>query len=682
MDQSTHLPWGSCALAVLFLLLCSGVSAQTSPAAWQYDLRPGDHLVYRYSLERQVSGTEVFSRSQATFTTHVIVLGLQNGRLAVGFQRNRESARLLEYREKGKDRLDQRLPDFQRRLAAQPSRFAEANELSLTGEPLGFWQAARESPSKILLAVHEIEALPARAVVPGDTWKGSNVLGLDFRFVGIEALNGKQCARVEGRNETASLRYWWCSESGVLGKLEFAGEYPVYGEATVHEKITFELQQRLRGGSIPDWLGSPDTQRAALESLLMSRWIAIPAGDIATQLRSDDVQIQGATLAILYQRGLPFADQRLLAERAQSENPEVKRIATRMLNPSPESTPPASRCGPQGRSHFAAQKPGSSLRLMRSQQFRGAPYVLHIPRDYTGERPFPLLVYLSGGGGLAMDGVNTAEDAVAGQGYLVLYPQAGDLWWKPEITAKFDALFDEVVGDLNVDTNRVYIAGFSNGGTGALYYATLWPQRFAAVVSLMGEGVCLPEIAANLSNTANLPMLLVHGDKDPLISPTCSSETNEALRQLTPPSARELRILKNRGHDVTLQDDDGLSLPFLTDKVRVLFPAKLSLRIPDLSHPRRYWVEVIEKGAGTAEIEAQIEANGTIKLETHNVKRMRLLLRPEMLASIGTIRIIVNRKEMFRGELKQDCEVPPQSSGGQWDPALAATDVKEFTISR
>jgi cytoskeletal protein CcmA (bactofilin family) len=93
-------------------------------------------------------------------------------------------------------------------------------------------------------------------------------------------------------------------------------------------------------------------------------------------------------------------------------------------------------------------------------------------------------------------------------------------------------------------------------------------------------------------------------------------------------------------------------------------------------------VEVIEKGAGTAEIEAQIEANGTIKLETHNVKRMRLLLRPEMLASIGTIRIIVNRKEMFRGELKQDCEVPPQSSGGQWDPALAATDVKEFTISR
>lgn len=45
------------------------------------------------------------------------------------------------------------------------------------------------------------------------------------------------------------------------------------------------------------------------------------------------------------------------------------------------------------------------------------PYLLHVPLPYREDRPSPLLVYLSGGAGLAMDGVNTAEDVVSSTDY-------------------------------------------------------------------------------------------------------------------------------------------------------------------------------------------------------------------------------------------------------------------------
>ncbi len=42
---------------------------------------------------------------------------------------------------------------------------------------------------------------------------------------------------------------------------------------------------------------------------------------------------------------------------------------------------------------------------------------------------------------------------------------------QPGIRSRVDRLLTQVLQEFNVDTNRVYIAGFSNGGTGALDYA-------------------------------------------------------------------------------------------------------------------------------------------------------------------------------------------------------------------
>ena len=86
----------------------------------------------------------------------MLVAAENAGRISLGFQRNREAAELTEYRSKGKDRLAREQPGFQKRMQTRPSRFAEAMEISPSGEPLYPWEMARETYSHILDVLHEV----------------------------------------------------------------------------------------------------------------------------------------------------------------------------------------------------------------------------------------------------------------------------------------------------------------------------------------------------------------------------------------------------------------------------------------------------------------------------------------------------------------------------------------------
>ncbi len=162
------------------------------------------------------------------------------------------------------------------------------------------------------------------------------------------------------------------------------------------------------------------------------------------------------------------------------------------------------------------QVPGTTLRFMRTERFRGRPYVLHVPDDYRGDEPFPLVVVLGGGPGRAIPTAQTARSTLEPRGELAVFPQANGMWWEPEPGAAVAALLAEVLADLDVDTDRVTITGFSNGGTGSLLYASRMPHRFAAVASLMGGGLPFFEKDGPIDAAAiaRLPFLFVHGDRD------------------------------------------------------------------------------------------------------------------------------------------------------------------------
>jgi len=628
--------------------------AQSAPP-WRYDLRAGDHLVYSYTFHRQARSNDAETVVEARFHTQVLIADVRDGVISAGFQRNRDGAELLTFRIKGKDKVSEERPKFEKRMLARPSQFSEAMEFNTVGEPRHSWETARETPSHLLPAFHEIEVLPVTAPKVGERWHAMDLLGIDFEWAGWEKVLGKDCYRVKGTTSDGSvtISYWWSLEDKTIERVELDGTYPVPG-GTTHEQARMQLESRTRDESLSDWLAKPETRLGALEALLLSPSVAGTSEQLVPALNTANPDVQRLVLAVARRRGVHPPDSNL-KDLAGSADVEVNALAGDLLAPgaaksTPEKCPlpvPAKPSPPKFGTLFHValpEKPGPEIG-----------YFLRVPLSYRPERPAPLLVYLSGGPGLALDGVNTANDVIAGTDYLVLYPQAGDYWWKPEVAERLDAALRDTFREFNVDRDRVYIAGFSNGGTGALYMAELWPQRFAAAVSLMGAGQCMDEVKQMLPNLANLPLLFVHGEKDGRIAPECSRATRDTIAEQRPRVAPQLRMLPDRDHDITLTSDDGLTLSYLKDKTREAFPKRVNAQIPGAEFSRQYWLEVLEKGSGVAEVNAEIKKDNVVEIRSHEVKRLRLYLRPEMFPQAGPVRVRWNGKQVFEGAVGDVC---------------------------
>jgi phospholipase/carboxylesterase len=81
-----------------------------------------------------------------------------------------------------------------------------------------------------------------------------------------------------------------------------------------------------------------------------------------------------------------------------------------------------------------------------------------------------------------------------------------------------------------IPTNRIFVAGFSQGGAMALHIATRYPQSFAGVIALS----CYLPVARELPaahNAANLgtPIFMAHGSQDPVVPIALGQYSREAL---------------------------------------------------------------------------------------------------------------------------------------------------------
>jgi pimeloyl-ACP methyl ester carboxylesterase len=669
--------------------------SRATPQALRYDLRPGDHLVYRQRLERGLRSASVDSRSEAEWESHVLVLTERGGAFRVGIQRNRTRADLLRYREHGRDRLETERPAYAEALARRGTAFAETSWLTPSGAAMLPWAAAREATSERLPFFHEIEPLPAAAVAPGGSFPSPGLLGLPMKAVAFENVGGEECLRLEGRRAGLSVRHWHGPASGTLARLEYEAEYSGPGGMEVNERYGLERVSLARSEGLASWLHEAKTVRGALTALAATDRLDLAPEALYALLDRAEPDVERLVLAVAWRHRLPPPPADGLRRLASSPSPRVKALAERFLSPRPE--PPAELVrlaravrsggalpawsGPAepgwGRRALLAQRapgqvPGTTLRLMRSDRFPGRPYVLHVPDDYRGDEPFPLVVVLGGGPGRAIPTAQTARSSLEPLGWLAVFPQANGMWWEEEPGAAVAALLEECLTELNVDTDRVALSGFSNGGTGAILYASRVPHRFAAVASLMGGGLPFFERdnPIDAAAVARIPFLFVHGDRDEIIPDWASRRTVKAIRQANPEAVAELHVLPGRPHDVVFGRDEGLTFPFLERHSRDPFPKQVSLRAGTLGYPRAFWVEVLEKKGGTAEVDGTIEGQA-IALRTKNVKRLRLLLRRDLVDLKAPVRVTIGGRDAFSGPVVEDPSLLLRSWRETGDPQLA-----------
>jgi polyhydroxybutyrate depolymerase len=155
-------------------------------------------------------------------------------------------------------------------------------------------------------------------------------------------------------------------------------------------------------------------------------------------------------------------------------------------------------------------------------------YLIHVPPNYDGKKPLPLVLVLHGGGGGGqsaekMTGMSAKADK---ENFLVAYPN-GDgileshlLTWNSgnccgyaqkhniDDTAFLRVLIDKLERDYAVDSKRVYATGISNGGMMSHRLACEAADKIAAVGPVAG--------ALNLDCRPSAPVsiIAIHGTAD------------------------------------------------------------------------------------------------------------------------------------------------------------------------
>lgn len=156
---------------------------------------------------------------------------------------------------------------------------------------------------------------------------------------------------------------------------------------------------------------------------------------------------------------------------------------------------------------------------------RDRSYLVHVPKSYDGSKAVPLLVALHGTNMVGKhmldhtDLVRKSEET----GFVLVAPNAvgnafnDGLDRTPERNAVADVGFIEAVADdakkrYKIDAAKVYVAGFSNGGSMVQRIAVESQYDFAGLVSVAGH----LRVAKADRVLRPRPLLLVFGTADPL----------------------------------------------------------------------------------------------------------------------------------------------------------------------
>ena len=164
-------------------------------------------------------------------------------------------------------------------------------------------------------------------------------------------------------------------------------------------------------------------------------------------------------------------------------------------------------------------------------------YLPYLPRDYDNDttKSWPLIIYLHGGSHRGTDlnvlytyGIPDQIHRGRDFPFIIISPQCHKyMWWSSD--AWFENLYNEIRNKYRVDTNRVYLTGFSLGGSGTWYLAAKYPEIFTAIAPIAGATSHMDYIDNHIDNLINIPIWAFHGETDNMAP---SEETMRIIEKL------------------------------------------------------------------------------------------------------------------------------------------------------
>lgn len=239
------------------------------------------------------------------------------------------------------------------------------------------------------------------------------------------------------------------------------------------------------------------------------------------------------------------------------------------------------------------------------------PFMWYIPESYdVAAEKAPLLVYLHGGV-MMPDIIEERKEFVKEspflkladeQGYILLFPmaQSGATWFDSVGTANVLSQVRITKREFNIDDNRVFMTGFSDGASGSFFFGMSLGTDFAAFIPLNGHpGVGSIDfgIQTYFVNLSNCPLYVINTDLDRLYP----DEKMRPMMELAQEAGADLmyRVYTGIGHDFDYAHEEmPLLAGFMETHPREVNPPHLVWETAYPEFGRCLWLAIDEIGTG------------------------------------------------------------------------------------
>ena len=321
-------------------------------------------------------------------------------------------------------------------------------------------------------------------------------------------------------------------------------------------------------------------------------------------------------------------------------------------------------------------------------------YAVHVPAAYDPAKAWPLLVTLHGTGGNGTAWIQTWL-RTARENYVVIAPTTSRHTWGPRqghyyvLTA-----LREILDELRIDGNRIYLDGMSMGGGGAFRLAEHFPDRWAAIaprcnVPDLRQKKDKTFITMLAENFRGVPVYWVVGAKDPKIP----IEMVHAAKADLEAAKGELvyREFPDGGHDWSLEKDDVV-LEWYGKHARNPYPEEIAWKSYEKIFARAWWVEVTKRTDPPPLIMVHLDQKGqeserrtelrppalvkakrkgnAIEVSTEEVLQLRVWLDDAMVDLDKPVTITVNGRKLHDGIVKRSVDVLIDDARRRRDTAM------------
>ena len=294
---------------------------------------------------------------------------------------------------------------------------------------------------------------------------------------------------------------------------------------------------------------------------------------------------------------------------------------------------------------------------------------------YFGEKPingWSMYLSLHGGGGVP-DSVNENawlrhKSLYKVEEGIYLTPRSPSNTWNMWHQGHVDTLIDELIKNMiaiyEVNSNRVFLMGYSAGGDGVYQLAPRMADRFAGAAMMAGH----PNEASPLG-LRNIGFTLHMGEQDSmynrnLVAVQWGNMLNE-LQNKDPFGYKHfVKIHKNMGHWMGGLDTSGIR--WISQFERNPYPKKVVWRQDDVLNKRYYWLKNNNPKEGDTLIVSILEQ--TITVEKTNIPNFTVYLNDDLVNMDQIVSVSYNDKEIYKGHVKRDSNIIRESTIEHGDP--------------